>query len=80
MWRRAISDWEKVRKEFGTTPATFKELAEKYTVRRGLYGPGKSREGWEKKVQRHPRSLQRKALKQQKESFQRCQKKQKQTA
>lgn len=45
-------DWDKVREEFETTPATLQELAEKYNVSPGTVRSRKSREGWEKGRQR----------------------------
>lgn len=48
-------DWNKIRKEFETTPATLKQLAEKYNVSPGTIRSRKHREGWEKKVQPAPK-------------------------
>lgn len=44
-------NWDNIRNEFETTPATLKELAEKYDVSQGTVRSRKCREKWEKKVQ-----------------------------
>lgn len=47
-------DWDKIREEFETTPATLQQLAEKYNISPGTVRSRKSREGWEKREPENP--------------------------
>ena len=47
-------DWVKIRNEFETTPATLKELAEKYGIKEGTVRSRKCREKWKKKDPEKP--------------------------
>ena len=59
-------DWVKIRNEFENTPATLKELAEKYGIKEGTVRSRKCREKWKKKGATQRKKQQKKTVQQKK--------------